>query len=71
MAILWFGLGVLVGSIVTGVIICIRSGYGALRIDRSNPDKDVYRLDINEIDNLHKKKRVWLKVDSKADLSQK
>lgn len=64
-------IGIAVGSSVTNFIFYIRSGFGVLRIDRSNPDKDVYRLEIDKIDDISKKKRVVLKVDNHADLSQK
>ncbi len=64
-------IGVAVGSSVTNLIFYLRSGFGVLRIDHSNPDKDVYRLEIDKIDDISKKKRVVLKVDNHADLSQK
>lgn len=47
-----------------------RSASGTLRIDHSNPFKDVYRIEIDDLDKLVKKKRVVLKVDHNADLSQ-
>lgn len=43
---------------------------GTLKIDTSNPDKDVYRIEIDRLDRLTKKRRIILKVDPKADLSQ-
>lgn len=43
--------------------------HGTLRIDRTNPLKDVYRLDVEDIDKLSEKKRIVLKVDPNADLS--
>ncbi len=64
-------IGVAVGSSVMNCIFYLRSGFGVLRIDHSDPDKDVYRLDIDKIDDISKKKRVLLKVDHHADLSQK
>lgn len=66
----WFIVGVLVGSIISNIIFYVRSSSGTLRIDHSNPEKDVYRLEVNSLDKLSKKKRVILKVDSHADLSQ-
>lgn len=64
-------IGTVFGSLVTNFIFYLRSGFGVLRIDHSNPDKDVYRLEIDKIDDISKKKRVVLKVDNHADLSQK
>lgn len=70
-----FLLGALTGTIITASMyyaICrIRPAFGVLRIDRSNPKKDLYRLDIDDLSRLSKKKRIVLKVDNNADLSQK
>ena len=41
---------------------------GTLQIDTSNPDKDTYRLALNdELDTLGKKRKVRFTVDTKAD----
>lgn len=68
---LWFVVGVSIGSIIASIIFYVRSSSGTLRIDRTNPEKDVYRLEIDDLDKLSKKKHVILKIDSHADLSQK
>lgn len=45
---------------------------GILQIDSSNPEKDIYRLVLNdEIADLSKKKTVTFKVDNNVSLSQK
>ena len=44
---------------------------GILRIDRSDPEKDIYRFDIADLDNLVHKKHVTLKIDNDAHLSGK
>lgn len=44
---------------------------GTLRIDHSNPEKDVYLFEINSLDTISKKKRIVLKIDHNANLSQK
>jgi hypothetical protein len=53
----------------------IRSGAGTdgtLQIDLSNPEKDIYRLVLNdEVADLSKKKIVTFKVDNNVNLSQK
>lgn len=43
---------------------------GVLKIDCSNPQKDVYRIVIGDLSRLKNKKRIVLKVDPRADLSQ-
>lgn len=65
-------IGLLVGSIVSSIIFFIRyRKAGTLRIDHSDPEKDVYRIEIDDLDGLIKKKNIILKVDNNADLSQK
>lgn len=65
-------IGVLVGLIISNIIFSIRyRKAGTLRIDHSNPEKDVYRIEIDDLDGLSKKKHVILKVDNNANLSQK
>ena len=63
--------GLIVGGVITSVIFIVKSCFGTFKIDRSNPEKDIYRLDIRDIDSISKKKRLIIKVDNKADLSQK
>lgn len=59
----------LIGSIVTIIMQRMLFTSGTLRIDHNNPGKDVYRIEIDNIDALSKKKYVRLKVDNNADLS--
>lgn len=62
--------GSLIGSALTVIVFYSLFTDGTLRIDRTDPEKDIYRIDLNSLDNLHKKRRVVLKVDPNADLSQ-
>lgn len=59
-----------VSSIMTLIITYLTSARGTLRIDHSNPEKDVYRIEINDLDALSCKKKVILDVDNSAILSQ-
>lgn len=61
------GLGI---GLIIMELIRFFSTSGTLRIDHSNPEKDVYRIEIKNLDGLSKKKRVVLSVDNHADLSQ-
>lgn len=61
-----FGLGVFVSKLIFLKV----STVGTLKIDHSNPDKDVFRFEIDDLDKL-KKTHVRLKIDHNADLSQK
>ena len=42
---------------------------GTLKIDCSDPGKDIYRLEVDDLDNLSRKRFIILRVDNKADLS--
>lgn len=61
-------------AFVTGLIIGLifsRKSAGVLKIDHSNPGKDVYRFEIDDLDSLSNKKKIVIRVDNNADLSQK
>lgn len=64
--------GVLVGIVGSYIFQVVQTAYGTLRIDHTDPEKDLYRIDIDgNFDNIAKEKRIILKVDNDADLSQK
>ena len=60
----------LASSIVTMLVMYLTSARGTLRIDHTNPEKDVYRIEFNNLEDLSRKKRVILDVDNSAILSQ-
>lgn len=62
--------GILGGGVLCYIFLVPKT-FGTLRIDHTNPEKDVYRLDIDELDKLSDKKKIVLKVDNYADLTQK
>lgn len=43
---------------------------GILRIDSNDPDKDIYQLDISNLETIQKSKYVKLKVDPTANLNK-
>lgn len=60
-------IGLAIGSFIAG----IASGFvraaradGTIYIDRSNPEKDVYRLELNSLSDLEHKRYVVFKVDN-------
>ena len=65
-----FIVGFIFGFCIMGIVRKLRGVSGTLKIDRHDPEKDVYRLEIDNLDDLSKKKIVVLKVDTKANLSQ-
>ena len=66
----WLGIGLLVGLILEYLIFHAKTSLGTLRIDQSNPGKDVYRIELADIDKAVSKKWVVLKVDKHANLSR-
>lgn len=63
--------GIVLGIGLMLLYIVLKTATGTLRIDHTNPAKDVYRFEIDDLDRIKSKKRVVLKVDNDADLSQK
>ena len=68
---LTFIIGVAVGVIIYALFQRILVAHGTLRIDHSNPEKDIYRFEIDNLDKLNRRSYVELKIDHHADLSQK
>lgn len=64
--------GIAIGMFVSYMALIGKTAYGTLRIDHTDPEKDLYRIDIDgNFDNISKEKRIVLKVDNDANLSQK
>lgn len=63
-------ISLVLGSIITNLIFYIRSASGTLKIDHTNPEKDVYRIEIDDLDKIDNKKNIVLRIDNNADLSQ-
>lgn len=59
-----FALGLIIG------LVFPHKTMGTLKIDHTNPKKDVYRFEIDDFDVMNRKSRVILKVDHNANLSQ-
>lgn len=71
MLLFWYFLGgMVVGGILYSFIIFSICTAGTIKIDHSDPKKDVYRLEVDNLDDLTKTKRVILKVDNNANISQ-
>ena len=66
-----FCAGVVLGAAITTVPRLVRTSFGELKIDCSDPDKDLYSIEVGDLDELAKKKRVILKVVKTATFSQK
>lgn len=72
MEFVWILIGIVVGWIITSIIFVLgHPKAGVLKIDHSNPEKDTYRFEIDDLDSLSKRKYITLSIDNHADLSQK
>lgn len=71
MSFIWFILGIITGAVIYKVCLLKRTVYGVLKIDRTNPTKDVYQLCVDDLDTLSNKNKIILDIDSNAILSQK
>lgn len=61
-----FGIaGAIVGFLIATLIDLSRSSYGVLRIDDTDPDKKLYRFEINDLKTLDKHDRITLKIARK------
>ena len=59
--------GFFTGGIVATCVLYFKID-GILKIDHSNFEKDVHRIDIGDLDVLPYKKHIVLKLENKADL---
>lgn len=65
-----FGVGIVLGILIANVVGLVRTTFGTLVIDCSNPEKDSYIINVDNLDNLNKKKQVILKVVDMSSISQ-
>ena len=54
--------GLLIGIIIGALLANSKTVIGSLIIDDTNENTDVYRIEINDLDVIPKKKRILLKV---------
>ena len=69
LVILIFLLGLFVGMFINELVRIIFIS-GTFLIDRSNPQKDICRLEVIDIDKISKKKYITIKIQTDAKLSQ-
>ena len=66
-----FTIGVVVGTAISNIVRIIWMSDGTLNIDQTDPYKDLYKLEINELDILPKKKTIILRVVVKSKRTPK
>lgn len=65
---LWFG--ILIG-ITINLMINIKHSHGVLKIDKSDPDKDSYLFEIDNLDSIEKTNWIRLKVVKNERVSRR
>ena len=63
-----FILGLIIGGLIVLIFHHRITASGELLIDHKEKKKDIYRINVNNLDDLSKKKQVILKVDNNARL---
>ena len=66
-AFLYLALGVCIGMFICVVISYFKKTSGVLKIDHSNPEKDLYQFCIDDLDILDKKKSIIIKIEHTRD----
>ena len=58
-----FIFGFLSGIVLKTLIVNSKTKFGVLKIDRSKDEKDLYSLELGDLDSLEGKRRIILKVE--------
>lgn len=60
----WFAIGFLSGCIIAAITVKVKAPIGTLKIDTSNPGKDLYLFELGDsLNDLPSRKTVTLKVE--------
>ena len=63
--------GIIIGLILANLVVWNPwTATGVMRVDHTDPDKDSYLLEIDDLDKLNRKKRIIITVDHNARLSR-
>ena len=65
-----FLLGMAIGMFIINLIWSMQKTTGTLRIDQSDPERDRYLFEIDDLENVSEKKRITLHIDASAHFSQ-
>lgn len=69
MEFVYVAVGFIFGLLTSAICRSLSKNDGILRIDQSNPEKDIYKFEIDNLDILHRKKKIVLNV-KKNDYTQ-
>lgn len=60
---LCFSIGIVLGAIISSFIMMLRSSRATFLIDDSDPDKDVYKLNLGDLEKVSKKRLVVVRIE--------
>ena len=56
--------GILIGSIIEKILFVKNNRFGKLIINETDPEKDIYNLEVNDIVGVSSKKYIVLEVEA-------
>lgn len=56
--------GILIGSIIEKILFVKNNRFGKLIINETDPEKDIYNLEVNDITGVSSKKYIVLEVEA-------
>ena len=56
--------GILIGSIIEKILFIKNNRFGKLIINETDPEKDIYNLEVNDIVGVSSKKYIVLEVEA-------
>ena len=56
--------GILIGSIIEKILFVKNNRFGKLIINETDPEKDIYNLEVNDIAGVSSKKYIVLEVEA-------
>lgn len=67
MTLFWIGLsvGITCGLIIAALLTKIVTTVGKLIIDQTNAEKDIYKIELDDLDHLDKMRYIVLKVENR------
>ena len=65
-----FACGLIAGALVLSIFRLTRTATGQFMIDSSNDEKDIFRVELDDLDAIYKKKVIELKIVRDVNLSQ-
>lgn len=63
MEFVYVAVGFIFGLLTAVICRSLAKNDGILRIDQSNPEKDIYRFEVDDLDTLPRKKTIVLRVE--------